>query len=164
MKQPMSGISLKRRNFLAGAAGTAVLAGLNCSRPLALTGDTESELNLARVALPSSATLVSENKISALNDGFSPANSRDRENGFYAIRRGHESDSRTPWVQYDWSKPVAINKIDVYWAIDPPRPNAPPGSGFGRTAAPASYRILYWNGSDFLPVSSPQGLGVAADT
>jgi DUF1680 family protein len=164
MKHPMSGISLKRRNFLAGAAGTAVLAGLNCSRALALTGDTESELNLARVALPSSATLVSENKISALNDGFSPANSRDRENGFYAIRRGHESDSRTPWVQYDWSKPVAINKIDVYWAIDPPRPNAPPGSGWWRIEAPVSYRILYWNGSEFVPVPHAQGFGVREDT
>jgi uncharacterized protein len=163
MKQPMSGISLKRRNFLAGAAGTAVLAGLNCSRALALTGDTESELNLASVALPSSATLVSENKISALNDGFSPANSRDRENGFYAIRRGYEGDSHAQWVQYTWSKPVTINKIDVYWAIDPPRPNAPPGSGWWRIEAPVSYRVLYWNGSEFVPVPHAQGLGVRED-
>ena len=62
------------------------------------------------------------------------------------------------------AKPVAINKMDIYWAIDPPRPNGPPGSGFGRTAAPASYRILYWNGSDFVPVSNAQGLGSSQDT
>jgi uncharacterized protein len=163
MKQPRSDISLKRRNFLAGAAGTAVLAGLNCSRAFALTADTQSELNLAKVALPSSATLVSEDKISALNDGFSPANSRDRENGFYAIRRGFEGDSHAHWVQYTWSKPVTINKIDVYWAIDPPRPNAPPGSGWWRIEAPVSYRILYWNGSEFVPVPHAQGLGVRED-
>jgi DUF1680 family protein len=163
MKQPMAGISLKRRNFLAGAAGTAVLAGLNCSRALALNADTESELNLARVALPSSATLVSENKISALNDGFSPASSRDRGNGFYAIRREDEGDGHAQWLQYSWSKPVAINKIDVYWAIDPPRPNAPPGSGWGRIEAPVSYRILYWNGSEFVPVPHAEGLGIRED-
>lgn len=163
MQQPKSGISLKRRNFLAGAAGTAVLAGLNCSRAFALDGDAESELNLARVALPTSATLASENKISALNDGFSPANSRDRKNGFYAIRRGFEGDTQAQWVQYSWSKPVTFNKIDVYWAIDPPRPNAPPGSGWSRIEAPVSYRILYWNGSEFVPVPHAQGLGVRED-
>ncbi|MGH9596677.1 MAG: hypothetical protein ACRD3K_07760 [Edaphobacter sp.] len=99
-----------------------------------------------------------------MNDGFNPASSRDRKNGSYVIRRGFGGDTRAQWVQYDWPKPVAIGKIDIYWAIDPPRPNAPPGSGFGRTAAPASYRVLYWNGSDFIPVSNAQGLGVAGDT
>ncbi len=29
---------------------------------------------------------------------------------------------------------------------------------------PASYRILYWNGSDFVAVNQPEGFGVAADT
>jgi DUF1680 family protein len=165
MSERTSGsISLNRRNFLAGAAGTAVLAGLNRSRAFALTTDADSGLNLAKVAVPSSAAVVSENKISALNDGFSPANSRDRENGFYAIHRGYEGDNHASWVQYDWSKPVAVSKIDVYWAMDPPRPNAPPGSGWWRIEAPVSYRVLYWNGSEFVPVANAQGLGAAADT
>ncbi len=157
-------LSLNRRGFLAGAAGTAVLAGLNPPQAFALSADTESELNLARVALPSSATILSENKIGALNDGFAPANSRDRKNGSYGIRREYEGDSRAQWVQYDWTKPVSIDKIDVYWAIDPPRPNGPPGSGWWLTAAPVSYRVLYWDGSNFVPVSNAQGLGVAGDT
>ncbi len=156
--------SLNRRGFLAGVAGTTVVAGLNRSAAFALALDTGSPVNLARVAIPSSLTMLSENKIGSLNDGFTPTSSRDRKNGSYSIRRGFEGDTRTQWVQYDWTKPVATNKIDVYWAIDPPRPNGPPGSGFGRAAAPASYRILYWNGSDFVPVSNPQGLGVAGDT
>jgi len=164
MKQRLSRrLSLNRRSFLAGVGGTAVLAGLNRSRAFALAGE-DSELNLARVASPSSLIVLSENKIGSLNDGFTPASSRDRKNGYYVIRRGREDDGRTQWVQYDWSKPVSINKIDVYWAIDPPRPNGPPGSGFGRTAAPVSYRILYWNGSDFVPMSNAQGLGLAGDT
>jgi hypothetical protein len=164
MKQRSRRLSLNRRNFLAGVGGTAVLAGLTRSKAFALAGDMDSELNLAKVALPSSLTMLSENKIGSLNDGFTPASSRDRKNGSYVIRRGFEGDNRAQWVQYDWTKPVSINKIDVYWAIDPPRPNGPPGSGWGRTAAPASYRILYWNGSDFVPVSNTRGLGLAADT
>src|SRR5580698_10387230 len=166
MKQRLSRrLSLNRRSFLAGVGGTAVLAGLNRSKAFALTGDTDSELNLAKVAVPSSLVMLSENKIGSLNDGFTPASSRDRKNGSYVIRRGREDDSHSAqWVQYDWIKPVSINKIDVYWAIDPPRPNGPPGSGWGRTAAPVSYRILYWNGSEFVPVSNAKGLGLTGDT
>lgn len=165
MKQRSSRLtSLNRRGFLAGVAGTAVVTGLNHSAAFALTADSDSALNLARIATPSSLTMLSENKISSLNDGFVPTSSRDRKNGSYSIRRGFEGDTRAQWVQYDWAKPVSVNKIDVYWAIDPPRPNGPPGSGFGRTAAPASYRILYWNGSNFVPVLNAQGLGVTGDT
>src|SRR6202035_3268222 len=143
-----------RRSFLAGVGGTAVLAGLNRSKAFALTSDMDSELNLAKVAVPSSFIMLSENKIGSLNDGFTPASSRDRKNGSYVIRRGFDGDNRAQWVQYDWTRPVSINKIDVYWAIDPPRPNGPPGSGWGRTAERVSYRMLSWNGSDFVPVSN----------
>ena len=167
MKQrPSHRLSLNRRSFLAGVAGTAVVAGLNRSKVFALASDTDSALNLAKVATPSSLTILSENKIGSLNDGFTPVNSRDRKNGIYMIRRDrdYETDTRTQWVQYDWIKPVSISKIDIYWSIDPPRPNGPPGSGFGRTAAPVSYRILYWDGSAFVPVANAQGQGIAGDT
>jgi hypothetical protein len=67
-------------------------------------------------------------------------------------------------VQYEWSEPVEVNKVEVYWAVDHPRPGAIPGSAWPRLEAPQSYRILYWNENDFVPVSQPQGLGVAQDT
>ena len=151
-----------RRHFLAGIAGTAVVASLDRSKAFAQTPDAMS-LNLARVAIPSSLTTTSENKITALNDGSNPSSSRDRKSGAYAIHRGWEPSGSAQWVQYEWSKPVATGKIEIYWAIDPPRPDGPPGSGGGRLAAPASYRILYWDGSSFVPVSNPSGLGVQAD-
>src|ERR1700753_1796576 len=105
MKQRLSRrLSLNRRSFLAGVGGTAVLAGLNRSKAFALTADADTELNLAKVATPSSLTMLSENKIGSLNDDFTPASSRDRKNGSYVIRRGWEGDSRAQWVQYDWTK------------------------------------------------------------
>ncbi len=155
-------LPFNRRNFLAGIAGTAVIAAWEPTHALAQTDNTP--LNLAKVAIPSSLTTTSENKITALNDGFTPASSRDRKNGSYAVRTGFEAEGPAQWVQYVWSKPVSINKIDIYWAIEPPRPNAPPGSRSARMVAPVSYRIFYWNGSGFAPVSKARGLGIEGDT
>ena len=160
--EPELNLSVNRRGFLAGIAGTAVVAAWHPATAFAQAAD--SELNLARVAIPSSLTTTSENKIGALNDGFRPASSRDRQNGSYAIRRGFEEEGPAEWVQYAWTKPVTVSKVDVYWAIDPPRPNGPPGSGYAHMLAPVSYRVLYWNGSDFVPVSNAKGLGLAGDT
>ncbi len=151
-----------RRHFLSGAAGTAVALGLRGSQAFGQAAP--SQVNLARVAVPSSFVTTSENKIAALNDGFTPASSRDREHGSYAVRADSEPDVEVPWIQYDWSRPVSINRIEVYWAIDAPRPKGLAGTGFSTLAAPATYRVLYWNGEEFAPVSSVEGLGTRSDT
>jgi len=151
-----------RRDFLAGLGGTAVLSALSGTRALAQASD--SALNIARVAVPTSQTLMSENKISALNDGFTPADSFDRSHALYSVWADPSTGSATSWVQYEWSEPVNLNRVDVYWAIDRPRPGALPGSYVSRLSTPQSYRILYWNGSDFAPVSEPHGLGIALDS
>ncbi len=151
-----------RREFLAGLAGTAVLGILSKTNASAQTP--EGAVNIARVAVPSSLAVTSENKISALNDGFTPADSYDRSHGRYALREERSDDSGQAWVQYDWIEPVTINKVAVYWAVDRPRPAALPGSSFPRMLAPVSYRILYWSGSEFVPVEKPEGLGLGVDT
>src|SRR3984885_4662819 len=151
-----------RREFLAGAGAAVVWTALGASRAFAQTP--ESALNIARVAIPTSRFMMSENKISALNDGFTPENSFDRTHALFALWAERSSDKRTSWVQYEWSVPVNINKIEAYWAVDHPRPGTLPGSGGPRIQAPVSYTVLYWNGNDFVPVSQPQGLGVALDT
>ncbi len=152
-----------RREFLACLAGTTVISAVNGTRAIAQA--TERPVNVARVAVPSSFILRSENKISALNDGFTPQNSIDHTHGVYAVSDEGPSGGEGPWVQYVWSQPVALNRIEVYWAVDPPRPGALPGSSsLRRMAVPDSYRILYWNGSAFVLVREPKGMGVAADT
>ncbi len=162
-KQTSFSLALNRRDFLAGIAGSAVVAGVQGPKALAQIAGGHA-LNLARVAIPSSFVTTSENKISALNDGITPANSQDRKNSCYAVRHDDEAGDVVPWVQYAWSKPITVAEVDVYWAIDAPRPDAPPGSEFARIAAPSSYRIVYWNGSDFAPVVNARGLGIAGDT
>ena len=149
---------LNRRRFLGAVAGTAVVTALNGSKALAQTGETT--LNLAQIATPTSLYATSENKITSLNDGFSPADSHDRTNGFFSIRPRQDASQ---WVQYEWSRPVATSKIDVYWALDRIGPNASARTISESIVAPASYRITYWNGSDFVPVANAQGLGLASD-
>ncbi len=139
--------AFNRRSFLAGIAGTAVIAAVAPSKTFAATDDTA--INLAKVATPSSLYTSGDTKLTALNDGLTPKSSRDQQYGSY----GTWPRTDTQWVQYEWSKPVTTNKVNVYWWIDR-----------GGVAAPASCRILYWNGTDFVPVSNPQGLGVAGDT
>jgi DUF1680 family protein len=152
-----------RREFITGLTGAAVVTALNGTSAAAQAPD--GAFNIARVAVPSSFTFTSENKISALNDGFAPANSFDRTHGVYAVRRDLSITSSEPWVQYEWSEPVTVDKIEVYWAVEHPRPGALPGSSSLQTMlAPQSYQILYWNGGAYVPVNKPQGLGVAVDT
>lgn len=136
--------SINRRSFLAGAAGTALLASVARQKVWAQSAG-DVTVNLAKVATPSSLYISGDAKLSALNDGNTPANSRDGRNGVF----GTWPHTDAQWVQYEWSRPVTTDKIDVYWWAD--------GQGVG---APASYRVLYWNGSDFVPVSNAQGLGV----
>jgi len=138
--------SLNRRDFLGAMAGTALFTAVAPSHAFAET--TDGSVNLAKVAAPSSLYTSGDTKISALNDGKTPASSHDREGGAY----GNWPRVDTQWVQYDWSKPITTNKVNVYWWMDR-----------GGVAAPASYRILYWNGTDFVPVANASGLGVAGD-
>ena len=157
-----SQIDPSRREFIAGLTGTAVLTAINGSWAIAQT--TGGPLNIARVAVPSSLEVTSWNDIATLNDGFEPESSFDRHHGCYALGEPGTEGNGPSWVQYDWSRRVTINKVEVYWAVDRPRPGALPGSSLPRMVVPASYRILYWNGSDFAPVEKPQGLAIAADT
>ena len=152
----MDNVSLDRRQFLGAVAGTAVVTALDGSKALAQSGGTN--VNLAQIAVPASLYATSENKIGSLNDGFMPTDSHDRTNGIYAIRPHGEV---TQWVQYEWSRPIATSRIEVFWALD--RITPPSSANAGSMVAPASYRVLSWNGSDFVPVANASGLGLAGD-
>jgi uncharacterized protein len=150
-----------RRDFLAGLSSAALLATLPAPVMHAQTG--EVPLNIAGVAVPTSQMVTSQDKISALNDGFAPANSLDRTHKLYALWVEAPEKGNSRWVQYEWSESVSVDKVDVYWAVDHPRLGAIPGSEGPRMSAPKSYRILCWNGSEFVEVPHPLGLGIDLD-
>ncbi|KAA6465069.1 Tat pathway signal protein [Acidobacteria bacterium AB60] len=153
--------SPSRREFVTGLAGATVIGILG--EPVASAQGTQATVNLARVAVPSSVAIASENKIGSLNDGFLPADSFDRSHGRYALWPDRADNGRKPWVQYEWSQAVSIDKIEVYWALDRPTPANLPGAEWPHMLAPADYRVLYWTGGEFVPVENPKGLGALPD-
>jgi DUF1680 family protein len=102
--------------------------------------------NLALSGTPSTSYVSPWETLGAINDGYVPANSADHSHGGY----GNWPTTGTNWVEYDWPLPVNTGMIDVYWWQD----NA-------GVYAPASCSLQYWNGTAFVPVSNPSGLGVA---
>ena len=119
-----------------------------CAIVLWATAAAASEANLAVVATPSASYTSGDTSTGALNDGFTPRNSRDARHGSY----GNWPRTGTQWVQYDWSQPISTKQIEVYWWDD--------RQG---VRLPKACRLKHWDGTDFLPVPNPSGLGVAGD-
>jgi uncharacterized protein len=105
--------------------------------------------NLAVVAKPTASFVSGDTTVGALNDGFTPRNSRDGRNKTY----GNWPRTGTEWVQYEWSQPISTKQMDVYWWTD--------GQGVG---VPKACRVLYWDGSNFVPVPKASGMGVEVNT
>lgn len=108
----------------------------------------ESAANMALVARPSASHVSGDAKLTALNDGMEPTRSDLREHGSY----GNWPKTGTQWVQYDWSKPIAVDAVEVYWWDD--------ARGI---RLPSAARLLYWDGEAFVPVKTSSELGVEAD-
>jgi DUF1680 family protein len=58
------------------------------------------------------------------------------------------------WIQYDFTKPTAVSSVDVYWFQEP---------GNRPIKVPASWRLLYRDGSAWKPVETPGSYGTALD-
>jgi len=111
-------------------------------------GSAAERVNLAVVAEASTTYVSGDTSLTALSDEYDPRSSRDRRRGSYGNwpRRG------TQWLQYEWSRPISTSEIDVYWWDDR-----------RGVRLPEACRLLYWDGSDFVAVENPSGLGVAGD-
>ncbi|URZ09179.1 M6 family metalloprotease domain-containing protein [Clostridium felsineum] len=100
--------------------------------------------NIAPQATASSSYVSDWESISALNDGKEPTSSNDRSAAVY----GNWPKTGTQWVQYQFNKQFTISSTDVYWFKD--------GQGID---VPASYQVLYWDGSAWQYVQNAKGLG-----
>lgn len=104
-----------------------------------------SATNLALFASPSTSFVSGHERLEAINDGYEPRAQDDHSHGAY----GNWPRNGTQWVQYDWSKPIHTDRVDIYWWTD--------GGGI---KLPTASRLLYWDGHAFLPVKDAQGLGL----
>lgn len=80
-----------------------------------------------------------------LNDGLTPFSTARMQTGGNRTARRLSNQ----WVQYEWLQPVTTDGIAVYW-----------WNYDNAVSLPQTYRIKYWDGNDFVPVSNPSGLGL----
>jgi len=132
-------------NFMTKQIITIIV--LSCIAPFP-AAEAATDVNLASVAEPSTSHVSRDTSLAALHDGHAPETSHVRGKGSY----GNWPKIGTQWVQYDWTAPVRIRKIDVFWWDDR-----------AGVRLPKACRLLYWDGERFVPVQNPSGLGVAKD-
>ena len=105
----------------------------------------DEDENIARKATATSSYCSPWETITALNDGFEPTNSNDRNHDVY----GNWPETGTEWVQYKFDRKYKIYKCDIYWFKD--------NLGID---VPSSYKIKYMDNGEWKYVSNAKGLGV----
>lgn len=112
-------------------------------------GKTTDEENVALKATAQTSYCSEWESIRALNDGYTPVSSNDRTHEVY----GNWPETGTQWVQYDFDKSYTVSRSDVYWFKDD-----------GGIDVPKSYKIQYWDGSQWKEVKKASGLKTAVNT
>ena len=139
-------MNINLRSRWLSAALAAALLSLPASVPA--QSPAPGRANLALVARPSTSFVSGHENLDALNDGAAPSNSNDKR----ATAYGNWPRNGLQWVQYDWSQPVNVDRMEVYWFDDQ-----------GGVRLPVACRLKYWDGTAFAPVSGASGLGLEAN-
>lgn len=121
----------------------SILVGLCAASAMA-----SEPANMALVAKPTTSFNSGDTTVIALNDGIEPRQSDAREDGCY----GNWPKQGTEWVEYEWSKPISTDAIEVYWWAD-----------HQGVKLPAAARLLYWDGDEFVSVKTSDEIGVERD-
>jgi hypothetical protein len=99
-----------------------------------------AQSNVALTATRSTSYVSSWETLTAINDGFTPANSNDKSHGAYG---NWNNPNSIQWVQYDWTQNYLVTSIEVYWFND--------GGG---VLTPTTAYAEYWNGAAWLQLSN----------
>ncbi len=122
-----------------------LLYTLDCLHAGSGGGSPAGAENLALDATVSTSYVSGHETLEAINTGYEPRAINDHSHGAY----GNWPRTGDQWVEYRWSKPIFTRQAAVYWWQD--------GQGI---KLPVSATLLYWNGSDYLPVPGASGLGI----
>ena len=94
------------------------------------------EIHLGMSATASTSYVSSWETLSAVNDGFTPANSNDKSKGAYG---NWNSPNTFQWVEYQWAQTQSITSVEVYWFDDN-----------GGVLTPTQAIVEFWNGSTWI--------------
>ena len=84
------------------------------------------------------------------NDQFEPEGSDDAA----SYMHWWPKKGTLEWIEYEFEVPVRVSESSVYWFDD---------TGSGECRVPASWRLLYKSGDNWLPVKSAGEYGLAKD-
>ena len=135
-----------------------LIAFLGLAVTLPGTGKKKTQADKANVAVLAnlSSSARGGGQLTGLNDGLTPNTVTDQMRQY--MTRPQTGNNRRPsrltaqWYQYDWASPVTVDEVAIYWY------------NFDNLAKfPQVYRLKYWDGKDFVPVSNPVGLGMVND-
>ena len=84
------------------------------------------------------------------NDQFEPESSDDAA----GYMHWWPKKGTTEWIEYAFDAPVRVSEASVYWFDD---------TGGGGCRVPASWRVLYKSGEEWVPVKAAGAYGVAKD-
>jgi DUF1680 family protein len=89
--------------------------------------------------------------VTTLNDGQIPDSVPEGLRQRYAGQPRQNRQQRPAVIRYEcrWEKPVTIDETAVFWY-----------NYDSLVKLPLAYRFSYWNGNDFVPVESPEGLEI----
>lgn len=106
-------------------------------------------------------TIASKSKVSSssnnqrmlrgLNDQYEPQDSRDASATYL---HWWPKKNTTEFIQYDFDKEYSVSESSVYWYDDGP---------FGGCRIPASWKVLYKSGNDWVPVKNIGDYPIAKD-
>ncbi|MDZ7291966.1 MAG: glycoside hydrolase family 127 protein [candidate division KSB1 bacterium] len=104
-------------------------------------------------------TLASTSRVSAsfgknpqaVNDQLLPQSSSDHEVPYYHCWPHKDT---TEWIQYDFPQEAEVSMVEVYWFDD---------TGIGECRPPRSWRLLYKENNEWLPVYTTGTYGVQKD-
>lgn len=133
---PIRGASPVSRRGLLMAGGAAALVASH--RPAMARTAPGGAVNLAKVAAVSGSRIGARLQVRTLNTDADPASSNDPD-GFEIW-----NEPEGAWLEYQWAQPVRTGSIDLYIG----------GGGWDRSSG---YRVLYWDGTDYLPVTGVVG-------
>lgn len=121
--------------------------------------DGSQKRNVALLATPTASGTAGWNKVTGLNDNVQPTSSGDVTPSDNANVWGVWPAVTDQWVQYDWTEPVTIGELGVYFVSNLD------ADGFG-IDVPAAWQAQYWDAAKnaWVPVSARDAYGTAKDT
>jgi hypothetical protein len=89
-------------------------------------------------------------RLRGINDGYDPERSDD------AVGYMHwwPKKGLLHWVQYEFKEPAAVSEASVFWFDD---------TGSGECRLPASWKLLYKSGDQWIPVKATAAYTVTKD-